>query len=211
MQRILSSIVIGALCITSAVSGAPAADKEQKENTPPKVSSKEKPTNVSVVNTPPVIVANTPYVNIANTVPVPVQPAFPSGFQPFITNVVLAATNGSWGGQGLPFTVPAGKMLVIEQVNARIDLPYGQSVGSFVLVTESLQGAAGIFFIAAQPQPIRANTCASMFIANSSLRAYVTPQSTVFFSFDRSTPFDNSTYGYVTVAGYLVDSPVPAN
>jgi hypothetical protein len=164
-----------------------------------------------VGSTPDVNIVNTPRVIVANTTPLPVQPGFPPGFQPFITNVVLTATNGGWGGHSAPFTVPAGKMLVIEQVNARIDLPYGQSIGSFALTTQSLQGVGGIFFIAAQPQAIESNTGASTFVANSPIHIYVTPQSTVLFTFDRRSPEGDSKYGYVTVAGYLVDSPGSAN
>jgi hypothetical protein len=211
MKRTVSWILVGALCATSAMTGPRAADNREKENAPEDVRSKQKLTNVRVVNSPNVHVANTPSVTIANTVPVPVQPAFPMGFQPFIRNVELAATNGSWGGQAAPLTVPAGKMLVIEHVSARIDLPNGQSIGSFALLTQSLSGSGGLFFIAPQPQAIQANTGASVFVANSALRLYVTPQSTVQFGFDRSSPDRDSTYGYVTISGYVVDSPVPAN
>jgi len=207
--RVPPAIVIGVLCAAMLGSEAHGSEIPVKPANRPGFmadSSKVKPGSTGDVN-----IVNTPKVEIVNTRPLAVQPGFPSGFQPFITNMVLAVTNGSWGAQMPSFVVPDGKMLVIEQVNARIHLPYGQSIGSFALATVSSQGSAGFFFIAAQPQSIEANTGTSAFIANSPLRAYVTPQSRVFFNFDRSSPTGDSSYGYVTVAGYLVDSPVSAD
>src|SRR5947207_4132186 len=63
--------------------------------------------------------------------------------QRVLSNVELSVNEGAKTGRTLLFNVPAGKLLVIEQLTARVDLPVGQSVNSFALTSRAASGSDG--------------------------------------------------------------------
>ena len=116
--------------------------------------------DVNVVNTPGVSVVNTPGVNVANSpvvraqqngpwsvgitgtpnvlvgntevMPVPVRDVDRPTAEPFQQEVEVTIPEGHGGENGF-ITVPAGKILVIEQVSATGNAPDGQSLSFYVL------------------------------------------------------------------------------
>jgi hypothetical protein len=170
--------------------------------------------SVSIANTPNVNVANTPSVNIANTPTVTLSgnsqvtlTSSPGSAPLLVSDVNLPAKHvfQHAGPANDSFTVPAGKLLVIEWVS--FATPNTINVGGIqvMYVIGNVAGGQSGFFSYKSDIPT-AGTSGLSFVANQPARIYCDPGSTV--SIAAVVPFfNNNAVGSYTVSGYLVDVP----
>ena len=169
--------------------------------------------SVSVTNTPSVNVANTPSVNIANTPTVTLsgnsQVSLSAGTAPLLVrDADLPARRifQHFGSANDSFTVPAGKVLVIEWVS--FDTPVSPNTGPGQMVMYQISNVAGGqsgFF--SYKSDATSNAAPGLdLIVNQQVRIYCDPGSTVSVS-ARLFFFNNGTVGSHTFSGYLVDVP----
>jgi len=127
---------------------------------------------------------------------------------------LLSAPNGAWSGPGVSegnrYEVPAGKRLIIEQINLHFEAPPGQ------------RGIAGLTVHQMTPQGLKYISYPLVLTyqgasispyddgystASLPVRLYADESSVVFFGFMRTAP-SGSSYLHATFSGYLVDMPV---
>lgn len=119
------------------------------------------------------------------------------GFKPFQTVVSITQQQGVAISQANVVTVPAGKRLVIEFVNYTGQVPSGQRVVAFNLVTF---GAGYSFLVNEQPAMANGDV---IFRAAQQLRLYV-ENSAVGMIVVRSSAAGTATY-QVAISGYFED------
>jgi hypothetical protein len=162
--------------------------------------------NVNVTNTPSVIIANTPIVTLSgdSQVSLTTSPGAPL----LVRDADLPARRifQHSGPANDSFTVPAGKVLVIEWVS--FDTPVSPNTGPGQMVLYQIGNVAGGqsgFF--SYKSDATSNAAPGLdLIVNQQVRIYCDPGSTVFVS-ARLTFFNNGTVGSHTISGYLVDVP----
>jgi hypothetical protein len=167
------------------------------------------------LNAPDVNVANTPNVNVVNTPAAPVitRNAAEPAFQPIqlwdFATVQQGETNHDLT---FHFTVPAGKELVIEYVNAEafsFTNP-GQAIGSFLLKTGCCVNSPADAIPNAHrfaPVSYDAGDGSPAFLMGQQVRFYADPGTQVVFSSVRTGGAQGSYKVYAVVTGYLVDLP----
>jgi len=179
--------------------------------------------NVNVANTPSVNVANTPNVNVANT------PSVNIANTPTVTlsgNSQVILTNGlgtapllvrdadhparrifqhSGPAGNDSFTVPDGKVLVIEWVS--FDTPNTNNLGGAQVLYQIRNVAGGQSGLFSYKSDAPSSAASSLdFVANQQVRIYCDPGSTV--SVTSRVPFsNNNAVGGYTISGYVVDVP----
>ena len=101
-------------------------------------------------------------------------------------------------------SVPFGKRLVVEQISMTGQVPPGQVVPTFCLIT--IAGGGGFqhdLLVNVQPPAVNGD---ALFRASQQVRLYADPGSPVRTTFVRSSPLGKATFS-VTLGGYLVDVP----
>ena len=154
-------------------------------------------------NAPP-----TQNVNVVNTSdnPVPVHNINDPARQPIVAEISLTMPDGQHNSGGTIFTVPSGKLLVIEYVSARTTLPAGQSINGIGL-NSHLNGAFSVpvWFEATR----MSNPSHEILHSSQQVRIYADSSVggghiEVFFNRE---PFSSGVAGLVLIFyGYLVDA-----
>jgi hypothetical protein len=186
-------------------------------NTPTVNAQQSGTWNVGITGTPNVNIANTPTVNlgaassvgingsvtIGNTASSPVlerdldNPAR-HRFQ-INGNCITSAVEPS--GCDIPFTVPSGKLLVIESVSVEAATPIGLQARASIRV---VQDGAGIpYFFPLQLQGTF--PAHDEFHGMEPVRLYADPGSTVTVAVEFSSSSIGNASGYGAISGYLVD------
>jgi hypothetical protein len=155
-------------------------------------------------------------VTIANpaSLPLPVRNVDVAARQPFSRTLALNAQIGSLvgasTGQHLPYTVPPGKRLIIEDVGAQVLVPVGQKAQ--VVLEVQNPAPAGTFrtvrplTIAFQLTSALGIPAQDVFVAGEPVRMAVNAGEILRAFFQRSAPTGSGVVE-VYVHGYLVDVP----
>ena len=168
--------------------------------------------SVNVANTPNVNVANTPSVTVGNdaATPVPVRDVDNPGRKPLCKHEAVAfGVSDTLESTGVMFTVPAGKLLVIEYVSVHAFMPAGQKIRGFIYAVDSPPGGDDPlnpnYALVFSPQggPFQPGST-DLFVVGQPMRLYAEAGKQIQALFARS---DDSGTGVLAVdfCGYLVD------
>jgi hypothetical protein len=165
--------------------------------------------SVSIAGTPTVALAGTPSVAIASTpaAPVLVRNGDEPGRHAFQQAVDVHFGAGEPSGTSY-FSIPAGKLLVVESVSAAIDLPPGQIPKVRLTANDNVPGASVTFSLA--PTKLGGDQSFDKWEASHPLRIYQEGGPFTVLAADCTRSTVDGTYpGFVdcsfTISGYLID------
>lgn len=130
---------IGTVVLSMSLAQAAPRDKDVNVVNTPDVSVVNTP-NVQVTNTPDVSVVNVPTVEIGNSTDNPVPVALQTLKQPFQQQLLIIFDDGVQFAEGA-VTIPAGKLLVVENLSAFVQLPFGQKATGLLAAEWTVDGS----------------------------------------------------------------------
>lgn len=195
--KLISVAVIGVCCVVAYVITGSYPAVAQNPNPGSAPVSIASPLPLPVTGT--VNVANTPLpvnATIVQSPPVTLAPALPG--EPFIRTVQMVIADGTTGSNE-SISIPSGKVLLLEQVSARIFLLSGQFVRS-VTVRPGLTNA--FFGLNATQVPGQTD---GVFVVSQQMKLYAVDNIT--FSLSRAGVLGTigNANSFFSVSGYLVD------
>ncbi len=147
-------------------------------------------------------------VKVENT-PLPTRDVDNPARQPVQAEVVQGI--GHFTGQGVLFTVPPGKRLVVEHFSSELGVASGTSVNRYTLdiADNPTSGSSFAHFI----PPAYHAPCGScvagteLFVASQPIRMYVDAGKVLIVGVSFSNSPGPNVFGFFGISGYLIDAP----
>ena len=209
-SRFLPAIGLAALVAALSLAGPPPSSAVPPAHDVTVVNTPAQPVPTSAQGT--TLVAGSVGIDPANntvqlssTSPLSIRDVDNPAFQPFQKTALLTQSPGTNASSLTIATVPAGKRLVIEFISASGQVPPGQHVESWPVMTVAppTGGAQHELLVNAQPPAVIGD---ALFRASQQVRLYADSGSTVQTIIRRNSGAGSATY-LMTVSGYLVDVP----
>lgn len=130
----------------------------------------------------------------------------PCNLQPFTSEICVTIPAGSHGATGTPFSVPGGKLLVVESISVNGSADAGTSQGMFFTLHTTLEGAVHNHNVVMTKQGSFIPGWDS-FVSGQMMRVYADSETEVNATVYRNGINTQPASAVVTVTGYLVDKP----
>lgn len=202
-RAVVSSIVAAAAVVTLLVptfAGAADTNKDVRViNTPAEAVPVAPQGTTQIAGS--VNIGNTPGVQIANENPIEVNDVSADVLEPFVAGIgegfqFVLIPDGALVGSD-DFTVPEGKILVIEQVSGHLNLPSGQSPA---VIDVRVDGGPGVFLSA-----VLMSASENRYQFGGEVRLYAGSGETVEITVGRDDNNGQALYEY-GLFGYLVNA-----
>lgn len=176
---------------------------------------------ISVGNTPSVNVANTPTVNLASGSTVSVTNPVDTNSNPvtLITRdhdnpakqyiqLQTSCTNLTGACEPSIYTVPTGKILIIEFASVEASLPAGQSVRLILQVLSDPLGSSFVnhYLPWSDPAPTASGIGGNFAMVGQNIRAYASAGNVIRTVAERTDAFTGTASATFSISGYLVDA-----